>query len=236
MADQHRGFPFRWVLPCAQFAVCLAILWPARGFLILGVLESVDSYSRPRPESSAVQGPRRFDFVVPAVPPESQLKDDASIKIADKRMKAPLALDFPVLVAELPYILASPAKREWVPKGMPPDIWRALSWPFVGLLFWWSLGKSVEALTAARRSVANPRITWIETAFAIILSGTGLVAIVGVLTSTPDDRNDLQFMTLLAGAVLWGILASVTLAARLLQRRISKRNASAPATPGPSTA
>jgi hypothetical protein len=234
MAHRYRGFPFRWVLPCVQLLVCIAILWPVRGLLILGVVESIDSYSRSSPQSNGVPDPRRFDLVVPPIAAESQWKVDAAIKVADTRMKAPLVLDFPVLVAQLPYILASPAKREWVPKGMPPDIWRAVSWPFAGILFWWFLGKSAEALPAARRSVAHPRIRWVETAFAIILSGAGLISIIGILTSTPDDRSDLQFMTLLAGGLLWGILANVTLTARFLQRRIAKRNTSPQTTTDPS--
>lgn len=236
MTHQHYGFPFRWVLPCVQLVVCIALLWPVRGFLILGVLESIDLYSRSAPKSSAVPDTRAFDIVVPPVAPENQRKDDAARKAADIRMKAPLALDFPVLVAQLPYVLASPTKREWVPKGMPPDIWRALSWPFAGVLFWWFLGRSVEALSAARRSVLHPRISWVEAAFAIILLGAGLVSAVGILTSTPDDRSDLQFMTLVAGGLLWGILASVTITARMLQWRVAKRNASGQPTTAPSAA
>jgi fatty acid desaturase len=156
--------------------------------------------------------------------------DDAAKKVSEIRTEAPLALNFPVFVAQLPYIAVSPAKREWVPKGMPPNTWRALSWPFVGILFWWFLGRGIEALRTARRSVVYPRIRWIETAVALILLATGLVTLIGILTTTPDDRSDLQFMTLLAGGLLWGILATVTITARLLQWRVAKRNAAAQAT------
>lgn len=234
MAHQHRSFPFRWVLPPVQLAVCLALLWPVRSRLLLGVLESIDSYSRPTPKTSVVPNPKRVYIVVPPETPETQQTDDASAKVADIRTKAPLALNFPVLVAQLPYVLLSPAKREWVPKGMPPDTWRSLSWPFVGILFWWFLGRGVEALRTARRSVVHPRISWIETAFALILLGTGLVTLIGTLTTTPDDRSDIQFMALLAGGLLWGVLATVTLTARFLQWRVAKRNAAAPATADPS--
>jgi hypothetical protein len=234
MPRQHLGFPLRWVLPSVQVVVCLALLWPVRGRLLLGVAESVYSYSRPTPRSSVVPDPKGTDIVVPPVTPEKQWTDDAATKIADLRMEAPLALNFPVLVVQLPYILVSPTKREWVPKGMPPDTWRALSWPFVGILFWWFLGRSVEALRAARRSVVHPRISWIETAFAIILLGAGLVTLIGMLTTTPDDRSDLQFMTLLAGGILWAALAAVTITARFLQWRVAKRDAAAQTMTGPS--
>jgi hypothetical protein len=174
-------------------------------------------------------------IVLPPLTPERQRTEDAATKLADVRTKAPLALNFPVLIAQLPYIIiVSPAKREWVPKGMPPDIWRALSWPFAGILFWWFLGRSVEALSTARRSVVHPRISWIETAFAVILLGTGLVTLIGILTTTPDDRSDLQFMALVAGGLLWGILAIITITARFLQRRVAKRILSSQAATNPS--
>jgi hypothetical protein len=222
MADQDRSFPFRWVLPSIQLVVCVALLWPVRGRLLFGVEDSVGSYSRPTPKGKVVLDPKWL--VVPTTP-ELQRTDDLAATVADIRTKAPLGLNFPVLVAQLPYILVSPAKREWIPKGMFPDTWRALSWPLVGIFFWWFLGRSLEALPTARRSIAHPRISWIETACALILLGTGVVALVGILTSTPDDRRDVHFMTLLAGALLWGILATVTIVARFLQWRVAKRNA-----------
>jgi hypothetical protein len=174
-------------------------------------------------------------IVLPPVTPEKQRPDDVAKKVADIRTKTPLALNFPVLIVQLPYILVSPAKREWVPRGMPLDIWRALSWPFVGILFWWFLGRSVEALPTARRSLVCPRISWIETAFAVILLCTGLVALIGILTTTSDDRSDLQFMTLLAGGLLWGVLATVIITARLVQWRVAKRIAAAQVLTNPST-
>lgn len=226
MAQQCKGFPFRWVLPSVQLVVCLALLWPVRGLLRLGAEESIYSYFPPTPKGAVVRDPGA-NIILPPVSPERQRTDDAAAEIADIRMKAPLALNFPVLVWQLPYILVSPAKREWVPRGMSPDTWRSLSWPCLGLFFWWFLGRSVEALLAARRSVVYPRISWIETSFALVLLSTGLITLVGILTTTPDDRRDLEFMALLAGGLLWGVLATVTITARFLQWRAAKRNAAA---------
>ncbi len=225
MADQDRGFPFRWVLPSVQLVVCVALLWPVRGSLFFGVRESIDSYSHPTTKRKVVLDPKWL--VVSPTTPELQPTTDIATKLAEIRRKAPLALNLPVGIAQLPYVLVSPAKREWVPKGMLPNTWRALSWPLVGIFFWWFLGRSVEALPTARRSVVYPRISWIETACAVILLGTGLVALIGMLTSTPADRSDLQFMTLLAGGLLWGLLATVTITARFLQWRVAKRNVAA---------
>src|SRR3954464_12278990 len=139
-------------------------------------------------------------------------------------MEVPLLLNFPVLIAQVPYILVNSPKREWVPKGMFPETWRALSWPFFGTVFWWLSGRGIEGLRAARRSIVHPRISVVETVVAAILACTGLVSLVGILTSTPDDRKDVQFLILVAGGILWGILATATIASRILQRRILKRS------------
>jgi len=176
----------------------------------------------------------RVDVIVPPLTPEGQRRVDAVVKVWEIRKTAPLALNFPVLIAQLPYVLVNPAKREWVPKGMFPDVWRALSWPFAGMLFWWSLGRAVEALSAARLSVVRPRMSWVETVFAIVLFAVGLVALAGILTSTPDDRRDIQFLSLVAGGLLWGILATATITARFLQWRVAKRILSSQATTDPS--
>jgi len=222
MDSQHRGFPFRWVLPFAQLVVCVVLLWPMRGILFFGIIDSIYSNAGSTPpwESKGV------DVPVPPMTPDEQRRADAGAKLFDVRKTLPLALNIPVLIVELPYIVLSPAKRDWVPKGMPPEVWRDLSWPLAGTLFWWFLGKGVEALFAARRSLVRPPIHWIETTVAVIVFGSGLVALAGIITSTPDDRRDTEFMVLVAGAFLWGILATVTIAARLLQRRVAKRSAS----------
>jgi hypothetical protein len=224
MAQRNHGIPFRWLLPTIQLLVCFALLWPVRGVLFLWVVESIHSDSNLTSKSNVVPDASGQEVLVVPLSPGIHRTDDAAKKFADIRAGAPLALNFPVLVAQLPYILASPSKREWVPRGMPPETWRELSWPFLGILFWWALGRSVEAILAARRSVMRPRIGWIETGFALILLATGVVALIGILTGTPDDRRDLQFMTLLFGGLLWGVLATVTITARLLQGRVGKRN------------
>ena len=105
-----------------------------------------------------------------------------------------------------------------------------LSCPFAGMFFWWFAGTGIEALCAALQSVVRPRIGWVETLFAGILVATGIVALVGILTSTPDDRYDFQFVMLLGAAFLWGALATPTVAARLLQWRIAKRHIAAQST------
>ena len=82
---------------------------------------------------------------------ELQRTEDDSTKAAEIRTAVPLALNLPVFVVQLPYILVAPAKREWIPKGIFPNTWRDLTWPIVGMCFWWFLGRSIEA---SRRRVS----------------------------------------------------------------------------------
>src|SRR5258706_6614825 len=127
MALQHRSFPFRWVLPSAQLLICLVLLWPVRNFLLFGVMGSIASYPSPN-----LKG--RVDVIVPPLTPERQRRVDAVVKVREIRKTAPLALNFPVLIAQLPYVLANPSISERVPKGMFPDVCRGLSSPLARML------------------------------------------------------------------------------------------------------
>jgi hypothetical protein len=220
MKERLRTFPFRWALPAIQLLLCFLSLWPSRYFLVFEGSRSIASYA-PARSRKKISPPLKIE--VPTLTPEQQVAADRAAKIEYLRMRVPVALDFPVGVAQLPYVIANPAKREWVPKRMLIETWRAVSWPLAGVLFWWSVGRAIEALRAIRKTVISPRVTLVETVFAAVLVCIGLVVLVGTITSTPDDRRDLQFIALLAGGWLWGILGSITIAARVFQWRIRRR-------------
>jgi drug/metabolite transporter (DMT)-like permease len=91
---------------------------------------------------------------------------------------------------------------------------------FRGCTVWWSVGRGIEALRSSRKAIISPRVTLPETIFSALLVCVGVVVLVGTITSTPDDRRDLQFIALLVGGVLWG---SFTIAARILQWKIRRK-------------
>lgn len=220
MATHPRLLPLRWTLPIFQLSVCLLALWPMHHFLIFEMSRAIESHS----SAPATGESERITLIAP--PPMTQEPRQAADKAARidfLRMRVPVLLNFPVVVAELPYIIASPDKREWTPREMLPEEWRAFSWPFAGILFWWCAGRGMEALQAGRKSVVSPRLTWVETALAVVLLLIGLGTLVGIVTSTPDDRRDVQFLVLIAGGLLWGLLAAITVTARVLQWRILRR-------------
>lgn len=165
----------------------------------------------------------RLDIEIPVLISEHQEATDSADKLRALETKVPVALNFPVLVVQIPYILVRHPRREWVPRGMFPEQWRALAWPIAGIFFWWLVGRGIDALRAARKSSALPSITSVETAFAGLLFAIGIVSLIGLITSTPDDRRDFQFLALLTGGLLWGVLAAFTIGARFFQWRIHKR-------------
>lgn len=218
MKEQLRTFPFRWLLPVLQLSLCLISLWSSRYFLAFELSRSIESYA-PAESRTSLKGSLRIDILTP----EQQKAADREAKIEYLRMRVPVALNFPVGIVQLPYVILSPAKTEWVPRGMLAETWRAISWPFAGVLFWWVAGRGIEALRSCREAIISPRVTLLETIFAALLVCIGIVVLVGTIMSTPDDRRDLQFVALLVGGFLWGVLASLTLAARILQWKILRR-------------
>jgi len=144
MAFPPRIFPFRWVLPCAQLLLCFAVLWPVRGLLLLGVSEN--PFFGLILKAGMISNPVLSYLVVPPSTPDEERRAVALARHWEIRRTVPVALNLPVLLVQLPYyVVLNPEKREWVPKGMSFEVWRALSCPFAGMLFWWFAGRGIEA-------------------------------------------------------------------------------------------
>ena len=215
-AGTIRVFPFRKVLPAAQLAICFVVLWLVRQEVLVGTSQLVLSHT-----AAARKGNQQIVIDLPTLTQEQERELAAKQRHHQYYMTVPVVLNFPTLILQLPYVIV--AKREWTAPGIYVETWRVLSWPSIGLVFWWIAGRGLEALQAARREVICPRVHWIETAAALILTFFGGIGFMGLLTTTPNDRADFHFMALLAGALLWGILGVVVLAGRFRQWRIEKR-------------
>jgi hypothetical protein len=186
------------------------------------MVQAKQFYAPAQQEKTQLSEPQRV-IVLPELTPERRRELDAAEETAMRRMRVPVILNFPVAVAQVPYLLI--ARREWLPQGILIEAWRALSWPFAGLLFWWLAGRGIEALSASFRSILQPRISWIEVTWATVLLVVGIVTLIGIVTSTPDDRRDKNFMALMYGGLLWEVLAGLTVTARFRQWRINKSKA-----------
>src|SRR5215471_11657387 len=131
MNSEPRVLPFRWILPAAQLLICAVALWPIRNLLVFRQPEDVGfqfDTGTPPSESPNTAG-------TPAIVLDDPVLIHFS-KIVDLREEIPVALNLPVALVAVPYAIVNPAKTDWVPKGMDVRTWRAISWPFAGLIFW----------------------------------------------------------------------------------------------------
>src|SRR6476646_42675 len=115
-----RRIRFALLLPAAQLLLCAALLWPIR----LTIVHALHIPLPPVIEQTMVADCLRWspkqDFFLSSV----------------------VALDIPAGLIQLPYAMNSPTKREWSPNGMDDQIWRAITWPFLCIPFWWIAGRA----------------------------------------------------------------------------------------------
>lgn len=137
------------------------------------------------------------------------------------RMDAPVLINLPVKLVELPCVLVDRAETDCVPKGITIEGWRALSFPSVGLIFWWIVGRAVEALVSARQSKIHPRISWIEAGVGLLVLGLGLL--IFVVNIVQGVRTNPTWVPLAASSAVWAVLGSSTIAAWFAQRTIRLR-------------
>ena len=92
------------------------------------------------------------------------------------RQWVPITLNLPCGLVQLPYMILSPSKQEWIPRGINVKTWRVISWLLAGFLFWWIAGRGIEGLIAARQRLIYPHITWLETITGAAMSAPAVVA------------------------------------------------------------
>jgi len=201
---QPSRIPFRWVLPIAQFILCATLLWPFMGDYITQVHNVLHGYF---PELVD-----REEIVIHSNDP-NHANESSARSYGEWRLLAPALLNMPVVLTGL-------ARRETVPTGFVAEWWRALTWPIVGLIFWWLAGRGIEALLAARSHLISPALTWAEAIVAALICICMGVILMG-LTSR---------MTTVA-CFLWLILGLATVGARVLQWRMRADVRSEPAAP-----
>jgi hypothetical protein len=220
MAKQFHRWTF--LPPLTQLVVCYAALWPIRHQVVFELslalrrMRFAPTESTPNTDSDE---PVLSVIVEPTRPFEGK-RSDSRQDMQEVLARVPALLNVPVLFAQLPYVVLNPENKEWVPPGFMLETWRGLTWPWAGLVFWWMAARGICAYVGTRRKVPEPRISRVEIVVGGILLCLGVVAVVGIVTSTPDDRADYTFMSLLAGTLLWGILGAFSLIAGTLQWRM----------------
>jgi hypothetical protein len=204
-AARVHGVPFRLALPLGQLVLCALILWPIRGLIFaeLGL-----------PRVMRLTGPPLFFRFGPG-----RMFLEWSLRNGRETVAA---INLPAGLVQLPTVFLRADKTEWKPDGVDFRAWRAVTWPLLGMVFWWIAGRGLDALVAARRKALSPRIGWTETVLGFVLGAGGLVGVIAFLFTAGPDLHDRQLQLLMSAAGMWGLLGSLTVAARVVQWRMRK--------------
>jgi hypothetical protein len=213
MENKSRRFPFRWVLPIAQLLLCVVVLWPLRVGLVSALRHSLGY----RQDEITV---RHLDNLPPINLDLNSPQALRRIHDTELRLWTPVAVNLPVMIISAPYAALSPNKEEWTPPGMYFKFWRAITWPIVGMAFWWLAGRGIEGFLDALRKRIRPRISWCEFGMAMLVLACGAV-ILGGLLFVRDFRVDMPWVMFVASG-LWALLGTTTAVARIMQWRIRR--------------
>lgn len=188
---------FALLLPAAQLLVCAALLWPIR----LTIVHELHIPLPPIIERTMVADCLRWSP-----------KQDFFLSSA-------VALNIPAGLIQLPYSMNTPTKREWSPKGMNDLLWRAVTWPFLCIPFWWIAGRAIDALTFVKHQLARPRIGLLETAIGSIWIAVCALLFVGFLVMA-GVKKDPELTRIAAASGLWALLGALSVIARFRQKRL----------------
>jgi hypothetical protein len=128
-------------------------------------------------------------------------------------------IDMPANFVELPIDRLLPAWPDtWYPEGFTVFSWRAITFPFYSLPFWWFAGLGLDTL------FGNRHLRW-----PVLLLGSALwscfvlFAVLYANTSErPFDAPGVH-LPIVLGTFLWAILFTAFPAAWLLRRRVAKK-------------
>jgi hypothetical protein len=195
------------------------LLWPWSGFLLMQMRGVAHDHWPTKVAEPVYRLHATLELEAPQTP-----QRERAAELAQLRVSTPALLNLPCGFLGL-------ATHASVPDGMLPDFWRSISWPFVGIIFWWMIGRSLDALVGARRRVLLPAITWIEVALGLLVVVFSGAICIGFL-SDASFRDEFFYPWRWAAVayVLWIVLGAMILAARLVQWRIKRRVTADPET------
>jgi hypothetical protein len=221
MRPQHkhsRTLRFRLVLPVAQLILCFAILWPLRNMIIFEIRSSM---GKPQaPGSDLRSGPVWISPFFVILGPWGEFLPPA---VQRQTVWIPALLNVPSMVFELPHAIFSSDHSAWSPRGFDFRLWRAITWPFGGILFWWIAGRGIDSLLAARRRLITPSITWAETGVGVLSLASGvLLCGISVASRMDDDHLTASWQLIGLAGTMWVLLGTATIAARFVQWRLRR--------------
>ena len=218
MPKTQSSFALRWLLPTVQLILCLTALWPWRVTLVHQIGRSLGAYRTQNPSlPKAAQGDGGVSVSAYMYADPQELRRQQGL---ESHEWVPLMLNLPSGLVQMPYVILNPGNEDWRPRGINLRTWRVISWPIIGILFWWCAGRGIEALIAGRRRLVNPQITWPETVMAVALFLFCGITAVSMPLSGQHDKSFPLILWIL-GSGTWALLAGLTIVARVLQWRLT---------------
>ena len=143
----------------------------------------------------------------------------------EKRKWIPQVLNLPSGLIQLPYVILNPSKQEWVPVGLDLMTWRAINWPLLGLVFWWSAGRGIDALLAVRKRLLQPKMSGLEVVIGLVcFAFCAIAAICFPHFSGKEHDPDFPLTLLSLGFAMWAVLGGTVVLAKVLQWRMAKHS------------
>jgi hypothetical protein len=195
-----RSTKFALVLPVGELLLCAALLWPIR-LLVLHALH----------------------IPIPPIVERTMLAD--CVRWSPKRgffLDSIIMLNIPAGLIQLPYAIKNPTKQEWMPEGIDGGIWRAITWPFLCIPFWWIAGRAVDALKALSQRLLSPRISLMETVIGSFWLASGMLLFISFLIMA-GVKKDANLTRIAAAGGLWICLGALPVVARVSQRRLFEK-------------
>jgi hypothetical protein len=151
-------------------------------------------------------------------------KFEQGFRKLERRKCIPSVMNLPAGLVQLPYVILSQSKEEWVPVGFDLMTWRALTWPLAGLLFWWSAGRGIDALlAAARKRLLQPKMTAIEGVVGSMCFALCATAAICFPLFIGEEHDPDFLLTLFSiSFAVWAILGGTVVLAKVLQWRMAK--------------
>jgi hypothetical protein len=246
MDSEYRPIPFRWILPAAQIIVAILCFWPSRYEIAWQIRTSIAAYKGAPPPLLRIPNLHRMNR--DGTPQQGILVIDPQSIVPSFdfpwigpglwnegwRYWTPLIINFPAAMLSIPYAAVSQDKMEWTPKGMSFWYWRAVSWPTIGILFWWLAGRGVETFLAALRRgvISGLGLVGLASGVYFVLVG-GICALLYFCATVPLEGPDGPSLGLmLFSGIVWILFGATTICAFVIQRRIRRRSNHATLEPG----
>jgi len=205
----------RWILPLLDLLLCFALTTP------------LHRYIAPKPKNLSPEVILLTrDIELPPLPVSGPVARTATSIESHLGLNfevwEPWIINVPTLWFAVPYVAISQDKQEWAPRGMDFLSWRTISWPIIGILFFYIGGRGIEAFLALLKKQIEPRLAWFDMAFSVMSFLASLVLLSGLIFAR-DLLEEVHTSFVFSVGVMWLFLSTNCFACRVWQWRLRRK-------------